>query len=426
MVFHTNQTATLDWTNETVELTRFFWGFSNSLEQLNGNWLIATIAANADSSDRPTATFVTITANGDVATIKDGNGTELGLITFIENNLSMELYELNASVPLIIPETKRFYAGSRSSDSEVVVGLKIDDLPIVFVQNNGTSLSTESVLCTYSQTTPNNQDSLTITSTSAWTCSNGSRFLTANGIPNHQVGVFPNEGNPNTIGEVDVAATFTLTPELTSVATELGGPRGVIGYVLNGVKIDAGTGGSCDDSGTNCSLNGNVGNWNIEALGQSSFNFGTDENNAHVQPTGEYHYHGMPEKYLTEHGANSSSMTLIGWAADGFPIYARYGHTDANDASSNLISMTGSYQLVSEVSSSRPSTSTYALGTFTQDWEYVEGSGDLDECNGRVGVTPEFPEGIYHYFATDTYPFFQRCAKGQVEASGPPPPPPGL
>jgi hypothetical protein len=29
-------------------------------------------------------------------------------------------------------------------------------------------------------------------------------------------------------------------------------------------------------------------------------------------------------------------------------------------------------------------------------------------------VTPEFPGGIYHYFATDTYPYLQRCMKGAV------------
>ena len=65
------------------------------------------------------------------------------------------------------------------------------------------------------------------------------------------------------------------------------------------------------------------------------------------------------------------------------------------------------------------------MGTFTQDWEYVEGFGDLDECNGRVGVTPEFPNGIYHYYATDTYPFMTRCNKGEVTVGGgnrPPPP----
>jgi hypothetical protein len=44
--------------------------------------------------------------------------------------------------------------------------------------------------------------------------------------------------------------------------------------------------------------------------------------------------------------------------------------------------------------------------------EYVSGSGDLDECNGRIGVTPEFPEGVYHYYLTDTLPFGQRCVKG--------------
>jgi len=85
--------------------------------------------------------------------------------------------------------------------------------------------------------------------------------------------------------------------------------------------------------------------------------------------------------------------------------------------------MTGSYQHITDVPASRPSTDTYALGTFAQDWQYVAGSGDLDECNGRVGVTPEFPGGIYHYFATDSYPYFQRCVKGVVEGGGPRPRP---
>ena len=56
------------------------------------------------------------------------------------------------------------------------------------------------------------------------------------------------------------------------------------------------------------------------------------------------------------------------------------------------------------------------MGTFVQDWEYVAGLGDLDECNGRTGVTPEFPGGIYHYTVTDTYPFIQRCVKGTPAA----------
>jgi hypothetical protein len=56
------------------------------------------------------------------------------------------------------------------------------------------------------------------------------------------------------------------------------------------------------------------------------------------------------------------------------------------------------------------------MGHFQQDWEYVAGLGDLDECNGRVGVTPEFSNGTYHYFITDSYPFIQRCTKGRYAA----------
>lgn len=281
---------------------------------------------------------------------------------------------------------------------------------------------TEGVLCDYVDSTYNSSASVNAMSTSEWTCSETSRILTANGIPDHAVGTFPSAANPNTISEQTVSATYTLNPVLSNIASRLGGPAGTTGYVLNGIKIDAGTGGSCDDSGNSCSLASNTGNWNIEALEQNSFDFGTDENNAHVQPGGVYHYHGLPEGFITKQGGNSATMTLIGWAADGFPIYARYGYSVANDASSVLKKITGSYQLVTTVDNSRPSTSTYALGTFAQDWQYVAGSGDLDECNGREGVTPEFPNGTYHYYATDSYPYFQRCVKGTIETTGGPGP----
>ena len=56
--------------------------------------------------------------------------------------------------------------------------------------------------------------------------------------------------------------------------------------------------GRCDDNGE-CSLAEGQGQWSIEALGHETFDFGDDMNHAHVQPTGEYHYHGMPCKELT-------------------------------------------------------------------------------------------------------------------------------
>jgi hypothetical protein len=91
--------------------------------------------------------------------------------------------------------------------------------------------------------------------------------LTANGIPNHAVGSFPNAGNPNTISAQTVAATYTLTPT----------------------------------------------------------------------------YNGMPEGFISLRGGGPTKMTLVGWAADGFPIYARYGYSTASDASSALKVIAGSY-----------------------------------------------------------------------------------
>jgi YHYH protein len=275
--------------------------------------------------------------------------------------------------------------------------------------------ATAGVECSYRYDAFNSSASVNLQSTSSWTCSDTSRVLAANGVPDHAVGTFPNAGNPNTITAQTVSVTYTLTPTYNGTATTLGGPRGNTGYILNGVKIDAGTAGSCPASATattSCSLIDNSGAWSIEALGQDVFDFGTDDNNAHVQPTGEYHYHGMPEGFITLRGGGPTKMTLIGWAADGFPIYARYGYSTATDATSALKAVTGSYQLKTTTDATRPSTTLVPLGGFAQDWEYVAGSGDLDECNGRVGVTPEFPNGIYHYYATDTYPYLQRCIKG--------------
>ena len=151
-------------------------------------------------------------------------------------------------------------------------------------------------------------------------------------------------------------------------------------------------------------------------------------NHAHVQPNGSYHYHGIPELLINILG-NNKGMTLVGWASDGFPVYARYGFSDANNSNSSVIALQPSYKLKSQPDTNRPSTLTaliggpgqgttnpntpIPMGAFTQDYEYVDGYGDLDQCNGRFGVTPEFPDGIYYYVVTDNFPFFTRCLKGE-------------
>ena len=426
--FSDNQNGEMQWLGETATITRFFWSWTDAADQLTGTWMLIELE-NGETLGQ-VVSIVRDDSTGIASVTNAVNGSDLGTVELLDNDLFLTLTDASEDeLPLVMPESNRFYAGFGDSNALQVFAVRLDDMPMGDIDTNGgdngtagRAGSTDGVLCAYYDSTPNAQDSLTITSIAEWTCSEDSRVLGANGIPDHTVGTFPNANNPNTISEQSVSASLTLTPTESDTATVLGGPAGTTGYVLNGVKIDAGTAGSCDDSGASCSLIGNSGGWSIEALGQTSFNFGTDDNNAHVQPNGAYHYHGMPEGFVTKQGGNSSTMTIIGWAADGFPIYARYGYSIADNDSSEIKSMKGSYQLVSTASDSRPSTDTYPLGTFSQDWEYVEGSGDLDECNGRVGVTPEFPDGIYHYYATDSYPFFQRCVKGEVEAAGGPPP----
>lgn len=42
----------------------------------------------------------------------------------------------------------------------------------------------------------------------------------------------------------------------------------------------------------------------------------------------------------------------------------------------------------------------FDLGIFIQDYEYIDDLGSLDEHNGRMCVTPEYPQGTYAYFVT--------------------------
>lgn len=273
-----------------------------------------------------------------------------------------------------------------------------------------------------------------------WSCSSTTRSVSANGLPDYTLSrtvddvsvtdssyskytiTFPNQyyGNDNTIVAQSVSKSMTLTPTLTDPLTITAENSGTqkLGVALNGIVFDPGTAGTCNDAGT-CELGGGNYYWNIEALGQSSFKFGTDDSNAHVQPNGTYHYHGNPVQLVEKLNPTKSTtaMTLIGWAIDGFPIYSPYGYTDKKDANSDIKEIVSSWKPTGSTTSSntRPSTDTYPLGTFTQDYVYSSsGTDGLDKCNGRYGVTPEFPNGIYHYYATNTFPHLQRCVYGKL------------
>jgi hypothetical protein len=90
-----------------------------------------------------------------------------------------------------------------------------------------------------------------------------------------------------------------------------------------------------------------------------------DRYNGHPQQSGMYHYHIEPV-YLTAQG----SSRLIGVLLDGFPVYG------------------------------------------TRDPSGAAPTG-LDTCNGHVGVTPEYPQGIYHYHIVASPPYIAGCFRGQ-------------
>ena len=99
--------------------------------------------------------------------------------------------------------------------------------------DNGTASingSTDGVLCDYYYNEYNDSSSVQATSNAQWSCNGSSRTLTANGLPDHATGQFPNANNPNEISEQNVSVTYTLTPNESTTASTLGGPHGATGY----------------------------------------------------------------------------------------------------------------------------------------------------------------------------------------------------
>jgi hypothetical protein len=106
-----------------------------------------------------------------------------------------------------------------------------------------------------------------------------------------------------------------------------------------------------------------------------------------VDKRGLYHYHGYNKNLKKE------SQTLIGYAADGFELHYLEGKKP-------------SWRL--RLGSRKTPPFGNFDGTFKQDYEYLEKSGDLDQCNGaNLGDK-------YVYFATTSFPLFPRCHWGKV------------
>lgn len=227
----------------------------------------------------------------------------------------------------------------------------------------------------------------------------GFRAISGDALPNHSHGRFPNPTNPNIITPQDDSHRVPLNPQISDSWREV--ELAAFGIAINGILLEPNAAEWWQDDRNS--------DWRYEALGHH-VDLGVDGNHAHVQPSGKYHYHGMPSGLLETLGS-SKNFTLIGYAADGFPVYSHWSYNEATDATSRLRPLTSSYQVKSGTRPDGPGGS--YDGTFVQDYEYIAGLGDLDQANGRTGVTPEYPQGTYYYVITPDFPFIPRYWRGE-------------
>ena len=90
---------------------------------------------------------------------------------------------------------------------------------------------------------------------------------------------------------------------------------------------------------------------------------------------------------------------IVGWAYDGNPIYGPRGYSDPFDNSSSIKILETGYKIHSNIKDREKLN--FDLGFFVDDYTYSPTSStDLDEHNGRYCRTPDYPNGVYAYFAS--------------------------
>lgn len=251
--------------------------------------------------------------------------------------------------------------------------------------------------------------------------------IISNDIPNHdfndQTAAFATNAS-----EQNKSFTISQSPTFAGSITDLNLGQ-VNAIFLNGVVLDI-LPAACYGVGSEplgreaigCGPDQIDNPWRYDPM-SSLNNFGTDAHNAHVQPDGTYHYHGNPvAMFIQDCSTVESSSPVIGFAADGFPVYGSC-ITDSNNG--GFKAAQSSFQLRSGLRTTHEDAGSYTTpvagqglidsnsfdGQFRGDYEYVENSGDLDECNGRT------VDGQYGYYITNQFPWAIACYKGTTDPS---------
>ncbi|MCH9812337.1 MAG: YHYH protein [Epsilonproteobacteria bacterium] len=230
--------------------------------------------------------------------------------------------------------------------------------------------------------------------------------FTANSIPNHDFNdATAHFATPASEQSINVSVPSSPSFAASDTALDLGDNA----IFLNGVLLSILSAGCYDVADGNIGCNDINEPFRYDPM-SPLVNFGTDQHNAHVQPDGKYHYHGNPMALFDTQGTSESPV--IGFARDGYPIYGSY----IND-NGTIRKVTSSYQLKSGTRDAVTYNShTYNPGgtydgSYTSDYEYVAGLGDLDACNGMTR------DGAYGYYVTDAYPWVLGCYKGTPDSS---------
>ncbi len=195
------------------------------------------------------------------------------------------------------------------------------------------------------------------------TCTATTAEISSNGIINYEFVPI----TPGNLRERDNNWSIPLTPSGSKEPIPLLGDAGML---VNGIPIFGPNEG------------GNLG------FGDPYLDEVLDFCNGHIGPSG-YHNHAPPECIFDDYENNVG--LVVGYSLDGWPILAPFECADAG--CTEIVELDSSWQLTNP--------------NVTAAWEkhsFVEGSGDLDECNGKVQ-----PDGSYAYYATATFPYFMGC-----------------
>jgi len=282
-------------------------------------------------------------------------------------------------------------------------------------------------------------------------------YVRSTGLGSQTMGPWLNGRFPNL--PTDQHLIFAMPRHPVVQTTMRFNPLGEIGMSVDGVRLFD----SCDAfsyshaNGQDADPRVGIGHgdqiWNRDAYVNEGRTF--DAAMAHQQNWGRYHYHAEPialryllgdhvdfdaatQTYRESSGAPTKHSPIIGWMQDGYPLYGPYGYANPTNATSGVRRMVSGFALRDgrngtddlaqsgrttlpawdarehRRSTALPSTQTgpsvggrYPLGHYIEDYAYLGDCGkmlgkdfDLDECNGRWCVTPEFPNGTYAYFTT--------------------------